>query len=262
MAISLRTPRLLLREWRDEDAEAFAAMSADPALTEFLLPPDDDWVARVRRHWEEHGFGQFVVELPSERRFIGVVGLSRVRWAVRFAPAIEVAWRLAPPHWGHGYALEAARAAVEDGFYRLGLDEIVAFTVAGNRRSRKVMGRLGMGRDPEEDFDHPAFDGAGDHPLRRHVSHPAMSGAIFLVRHGETEWNLARRYQGWGDSPLTPRGIAQAEAIGRRLRALPEAEGATLVASPLGRARRTAEIIQAARVDLAPIEFDERLKEI
>jgi len=62
MAISLRTPRLLLREWRDEDAEAFAAMSADPALTEFLLPPDDDWVARVRRHWEEHGFGQFVVE--------------------------------------------------------------------------------------------------------------------------------------------------------------------------------------------------------
>jgi probable phosphoglycerate mutase len=89
-----------------------------------------------------------------------------------------------------------------------------------------------------------------------------MSGVIFLVRHGETEWNLARRIQGWGDSPLTSRGAAQAEAIGRRLAELPEAEGAPVVSSPLGRARRTAEIIQAARADLAPIEFDERLKEI
>ena len=87
-------------------------------------------------------------------------------------------------------------------------------------------------------------------------------GVIFLMRHGETEWNLIRRYQGWGDSPLTRRGVAQAEAIGRRLRALPEAEGAMIVASPLGRARRTAELIQAERGDPSPIVFDERLKEI
>ena len=85
---------------------------------------------------------------------------------------------------------------------------------------------------------------------------------ILLVRHGETEWNLVRRYQGWGDSPLTRRGVAQAEAIGRKLGALPEAAGVPVVSSPLGRARRTAELIQAARVDLAPIAFDERLKEI
>jgi broad specificity phosphatase PhoE len=85
---------------------------------------------------------------------------------------------------------------------------------------------------------------------------------ILLVRHGETEWNLARRYQGWGDSPLTPRGIAQAEAIGRRLRGLLEAAGAPVRASPLGRARRTAELIQAARGDPAPIAFDDRLREI
>jgi broad specificity phosphatase PhoE len=85
---------------------------------------------------------------------------------------------------------------------------------------------------------------------------------ILLVRHGETEWNLARRIQGWGDSPLTRRGVSQAEAIGRKLRELPEADGVPIVASPLGRARRTAELIQAARADLAPIRFDERLKEI
>jgi broad specificity phosphatase PhoE len=85
---------------------------------------------------------------------------------------------------------------------------------------------------------------------------------IFLVRHGETEWNLARRYQGWGDSPLTGRGIAQAEAVGRRLRVLPEARGVQVVASPLGRARRTAELIQATRSDPALVRFDERLKEV
>ena len=86
--------------------------------------------------------------------------------------------------------------------------------------------------------------------------------AILLVRHGETEWNLKRRYQGWGDSPLTKRGIAQAEAIGRHLAGMGEARGVPVVASPLGRARRTAELIQVARADSTPIQFDERLKEI
>ena len=85
---------------------------------------------------------------------------------------------------------------------------------------------------------------------------------IFLVRHGETEWNRARRYQGWSDSPLTAEGVAQAEAIGRRLAAIPEAAGAVIVASPLGRARRTAEIIGECLGRAAPPRFDERLREI
>ena len=85
---------------------------------------------------------------------------------------------------------------------------------------------------------------------------------IFLVRHGETEWNRARRYQGWSDSPLTARGIAQAEAIGQRLRALPEAADAEIIASPIGRARHTAEIIAQCLGRTAPVCFDERLREI
>jgi broad specificity phosphatase PhoE len=85
---------------------------------------------------------------------------------------------------------------------------------------------------------------------------------ILLVRHGETEWNRARRYQGWSDSPLTARGIAQAEAIGHRLRALPEAANAEIVASPIGRARHTAEIIAGVLECTAPLRFDDRLREI
>jgi len=169
---SLRTSRLLLRAWRDEDIAPFAEMSADPAVMEYLLPLSDRWlspeawVARKRAHWDEHGFGQWVVEIPGEASFIGVVGLETVAYEAPFTPAVEVAWRLAQPYWGHGYATEAARAALDYGFGELGLDEIVALTVPANWRSRRVMERLGMTRSPEDDFDHPRVP-AG--PLCRHV---------------------------------------------------------------------------------------------
>jgi probable phosphoglycerate mutase len=87
-------------------------------------------------------------------------------------------------------------------------------------------------------------------------------GTILLVRHGETEWNLTRRYQGWGDSPLTPVGLAQAEAIGNFLRTLPGIERASLISSPIGRAYRTAGIIQECLGRAAPIQTDGRLREI
>jgi RimJ/RimL family protein N-acetyltransferase len=167
MAIALRTPLLLLREWRDSDAERFTAMSADPGLTQYLLPPDAAWVPRAIGHWREHGFGNWVVELPGEAPLIGVIGLNHVRWTLPFTPAVEAAWRLARPYWGRGYAEEAARAAIDDGFGRLNLGEIVAYTVPANRASWRVMERLGMTRDPAEDFDHPSRPEG--HPQRRHV---------------------------------------------------------------------------------------------
>ena len=90
-----------------------------------------------------------------------------------------------------------------------------------------------------------------------------MTGAtIYLVRHGETEWNRIRRYQGWSDSPLTDQGRAQAQAIGRLLCTLPEAQSADLVASPIGRARHTAEIIRECLGRSEPLRFDDRLREL
>ena len=91
-------------------------------------------------------------------------------------PAVEAGWRLMPAYWGKGYALEAARAATDDGFGRLGLAEIVAYTVPANRASWTVMERLGMTRDPAEDFDHPSQPEGS--PLRRHV--------LYRLRHGTT----------------------------------------------------------------------------
>jgi broad specificity phosphatase PhoE len=89
-----------------------------------------------------------------------------------------------------------------------------------------------------------------------------VSGSILLVRHGETEWNRERRNQGRFDSPLTERGIAQAHAIGRLIRTLPNAAAARIVASPLGRAQRTAEIICEHLDPALELRFDDRLREL
>jgi RimJ/RimL family protein N-acetyltransferase len=113
------------------------------------------------------GYGLWAVEAPGEAEFIGYVGLALATFEARFTPAVEVGWRLARDYWGRGFATEAARAAVADGFDRVGLEEIVSFTVPANERSWRVMDRLGMTHDPADDFDHPRLP-VGHH-LRRHV---------------------------------------------------------------------------------------------
>lgn len=169
---AMRTQRLCLRRWRPEDLPLFAAINADPVAMEFLPQPlagrDSNALAdRIERHFREHGFGFWAVEAPGAADFIGMVGLAHVSFEAPFTPAVEIGWRLAPEYWGRGYATEAASAALAFGFERLGLDEILAFTTVTNLRSRAVMERIGMTRDPAADFEHPML--APDHPLRPHV---------------------------------------------------------------------------------------------
>ena len=181
MPLALRTPRLLLRAWRDDDVDASAAMFDDPAVMEFLMPgrgrmsafADADRAAieaivgRVRAHFDRHGFGWWAAELKETGAFIGFIGLATIPLKAHFTPAVEVGWRLASAYWGQGYATEGARASLEAAFTRLGLTEIVSITVPANARSRRVMERIGMTYDPAGDFDHPRL-AEGD-PLRRHV---------------------------------------------------------------------------------------------
>jgi ribosomal-protein-alanine N-acetyltransferase len=169
---TISTTRLLLRPWRDDDLDAFAAMNADPRVMQFfpklLTRADSDAaIERHRRHFDRHGFGIWSVEAPGVAPFVGRVGLAAFEADVPFAPCIEMGWRLAFEHWGKGYATEAARAAAGFAFDVLGLREVVSFTVPANTRSRAVMERLGMTHDPADDFDHP--DVPPGHPLRRHV---------------------------------------------------------------------------------------------
>lgn len=169
---TLRTRRLLLRPWRKEDREAFAELNADPAVAEFLPGPitramSDALVDRVDAHFAEHGYGLWAVELPGEIPFAGFVGLLQPSFEAPFTPCVEVGWRLARASWGRGIATEAARESLRFGFETAGLEEILSFTVPDNHRSRSVMERLGMRRDPSDDFEHPRL--AVGHPLRAHV---------------------------------------------------------------------------------------------
>lgn len=170
--LELSTARLRLRAWRDSDLAPFAALNADLAVFEYLPGPlsraeSDAVAARIRAHFERSGFGLWAVEVPGVTPFAGFIGLSIPAFAAHFTPCVEVGWRLARAHWGAGYATEGARAALQCGFEELGLSEIVSFTVPANERSRAVMERLGMRRDPADDFDHPGLP--ADHPLLRHV---------------------------------------------------------------------------------------------
>jgi RimJ/RimL family protein N-acetyltransferase len=167
----LRTDRVVLRGWRADDLEPFATLNADPRVMEHYRAPltgaQSDALVRERivPRWSEHGFGLWAVEVPGVAPFIGYVGLLEPSFEAHFTPCVEIGWRLAFPHWGKGYATEAARAAVAFGFAQVGLEEIVSFTVPANRRSIAVMERLRMTHDGE--FDHPRIPSG--HRLRRHV---------------------------------------------------------------------------------------------
>jgi len=127
----------------------------------------DAFVGRIEKQFEERGFGLWAVEAPGVAPFVGFVGLSVPSFEAHFMPAVEVGWRLDRPYWGRGYATEAARASLADGFERVGLTEIVSFTTPINLPSIAVMERLGMTRDPNDAFDHPGVPKG--HPIRRHV---------------------------------------------------------------------------------------------
>jgi RimJ/RimL family protein N-acetyltransferase len=168
----LHTERLLLRRWRFADLEPCASMNADPRVMEHLPSPlstteSAAFVEHIETCFEDRGYGLWAVELPGEAEFVGCVGLLPVEIDAAFTPAVEVGWRLAHAFWGRGIATEAAAAAMSFGFDELGLLSIVAFTADRNLRSRRVMARLGMLRDPAEDFLHPEIP--ADDRLAAHV---------------------------------------------------------------------------------------------
>jgi len=184
-AIELATQRLRLRAWRASDRDAFAALNADPQVAEYLprildRAESDAFAERIEAFFESHGYGLWAVEVPRVADFIGFVGLSSPGFEAAFTPCIEIGWRLAKEHWGHGYATEAARAALSFGFEELDLDEIVSFTVPANRRSRAVMERLGMQRDVAGDFAHPRLPPG--HRLREHVLYRLARDDYFRLR--------------------------------------------------------------------------------
>lgn len=172
-------PAFTLRQWRDDDLDAFAAMNADLEVMRYMPAPltreeSAATLARLRTAIDERGWGLWAVETGGE--LAGWTGLNPPTWSAHFTPCVEAGWRLRRKFWGRGLATAAAREAVRYGFETLKLPEIVSFTVLANERSWRVMERLGFTRDPAGDFDHPRLPEG--HALRRHILYRKKNPAL------------------------------------------------------------------------------------
>jgi len=187
---TLTTPRLTLRPWRESDLQPFAAMNADPRVMrhfpKILTRQEcDAAVHRFQDQLAQNGFSILAVQETATATFIGSVGLTHPLFESHFTPCVEIGWRIRHEFQNRGYATEAARAVLCFGFEKLKLDQIVSFTVPVNQSSWTLMERLGMTRNPVDDFDHPKLP--KDHPLCRHI----------LYRLTPSQWNAheARVFQ-------------------------------------------------------------------
>ena len=147
----LETDRLILREWRDTDLDAFASFYADADVMRYLtgepLARNDAWrsMAVAAGHWVLRGYGLWVVERKSDGAVIGRVGLINPEgW-----PGLEVGWTLGRSYWGQGYATEAARAAMNYGFFTQNVDRLISLIDTGNKASQAVAQRLGESCGPD-----------------------------------------------------------------------------------------------------------------
>jgi RimJ/RimL family protein N-acetyltransferase len=177
----LTTERLVLRRFLPDDRQPFARLNADPLVMKYFpaelsAAQSLAFQERIDAHFEEFGFGLWVVSPHGSNELLGLVGLNVPTFTAHFTPCVEIGWRIWPDHWGKGFALEAARACLALAFSELNLAEVVAFATVTNARSIRVMQRLGMHADGE--FLHPALSG---HPLCPHVLYrtqdPRRTGA-------------------------------------------------------------------------------------
>jgi RimJ/RimL family protein N-acetyltransferase len=153
----LVTARLVLRTWRAEDLDAFAALNADPRVMRFVgarrplaRNESERLLEQISDHWARHGYGLWAVTRRDDGgEPIGFVGLAVPSFLPSVLPAVEVGWRLAADVWGHGLATEGARASVACAWEALGLRRLVSIIHPDNERSLRVAAKLGMrpGRD-------------------------------------------------------------------------------------------------------------------
>lgn len=171
----VETKRLVLRTFKESDCDAMTLINQDRKVMEYFPAIGDrkQTIAHIKRimdHQQQYGYSLYAVEIKLTQEVIGFVGLlhrTKEEFDAHFMPSTEIGWRLASQHWNQGYATEAARAILDYAFKQLNLSEIVSFTVPQNNASRRVMEKIGLHRNPKDDFYHPKIN--KDNRLSRHV---------------------------------------------------------------------------------------------
>tara|TARA_B110000503_G_C6955110_1_gene332644 strand:+ start:90 stop:638 length:549 start_codon:yes stop_codon:yes gene_type:complete len=167
----LQTERLILRPWVDDDLAPFAKICGDAEVMEFFpqsLTEEEshNLGIRIQSLINERGWGAWAVEIPNQKKFIGLVGLHRPTANLPFSPCVEILWRLSKEFWGKGYATEAANESLRYAFTALNLTEVVSFTTLANLPSQAVMQKIGMS-NTGNNFMHPDIEAM--HPQCEHV---------------------------------------------------------------------------------------------
>ncbi|WP_422133977.1 GNAT family N-acetyltransferase [Endozoicomonas sp. ALD040] len=171
----LKTERLLLRQWSENDFLPFAEMCGDKEVMEHFpkLQTQEESFEMGRKILSlinERGWGFWAVEVPNQHIFIGFVGLHTPTNKMPFSPCVEIGWRLSKHYWGKGYATEAAKEALKYAFNTLNLNEVVSFTTLANDRSKAVMQKIGM-HNSNQKFMHPDIE----------VSHPQCEHVLYKI---------------------------------------------------------------------------------
>lgn len=151
MSIELKTERLTLRPLATGDAEALAAINADPEVMRFIgdgsprdLEQTEALVAKVEAHWDAHGWGAFAIDEAATGALVGLAILATPNFLPEILPVTELGWRVKRDRWGRGYAPEAARAVMGFAFDDLGLERVVSCIHFENAASIRVAEKLGM----------------------------------------------------------------------------------------------------------------------
>ncbi len=170
----IETSRLRLRRWEARDHAPLHALCNDPRVMQFIGPAQsraevEAAIARQTALHDRLGYCFWALEPRAGGGLIGFCGLKPGPTGTPIADEIEIGWRLDPGHWGQGLAAEAARASLDFAWRETAAAGVAAITVAANHRSRALMERLEMRRDPGGDFDHPGVP--ADSPLRAHITY-------------------------------------------------------------------------------------------
>ncbi|MEU9646624.1 GNAT family N-acetyltransferase [Streptomyces sp. NPDC048188] len=147
----IRTPRLVLRRWLDDDLVPLSEIHADPVVMRSIgdgtprsMEQTAEDIEAWEEEWDDEGFGIFAVELLGSGELAGAVGLSVAGAPDEAAGQVAISWRLGRVFWGQGYASEAAHAALEFALQDRGLDRVIAVLRTGDSASAGVADKLGM----------------------------------------------------------------------------------------------------------------------
>lgn len=168
--IYIETPRLILRDWKEEDLRHFRELNSDERVMRYFpgtlsQQQTDSFYDGIQKEFREYHYGLYAVEVKENKEFIGFIGFHRAAFEAEFTPCVEIGWRLKKDSWGNGYATEGAKACLEYGLKKFDFQEVFSFTSKINIPSQRVMEKIGLRYVKE--FDHPKLDRDSD--LCKHV---------------------------------------------------------------------------------------------